>query len=345
MAAIEGGGGDRPLVIVDPYPYTYDQLFTPARSVWLQQEFEVVSAPEGGPLDQEVLEEHLGECVAIVGVMPLGRDRLERAPKLKVIFNSGGNFKQNIDYEYCFERRVHVLNCGPAYAEAVAELALGLALDLGRAISLADRRFRAGAERYLLAGNSDVVSLFRARVGLIGFGSLGRALLPLLVPFHCQVSIYDPWLPDSVIAKAGAVPAELDAILSGSEFLFVLAGVTIENQGFLDAARLDRVAPGCCVVLVSRAAVVEFDAFLDRVAAGRFRAAIDVWPKEPVPADSRARRMEDLVLSAHRAGGIRSAFYEIGEMICDDLGLIMQGLAPMRTQPAVWELVRRYRSR
>jgi phosphoglycerate dehydrogenase-like enzyme len=343
MPAIESGR--RPLVIVDPYPYTYHQIFTPPRSAWLQQQFEVVSAPEGVPLDDGVLEEHLGECVAIVGLMPLGKDRLELAPKLKVIFNSGGNFKQNIDYEYCFEHRVHVLNCGPAYAEAVAELALGLALDLGRGISREDRRFRAGEEGYLFAGNADVVQLFRARVGLIGFGSLGRELLPLLAPFRCQVSIYDPWLPASVITKAGAVAAGLDEVLRGSEFLFVLAGVTSENEGFLDAGRLDEVAVGSCVVLVSRAAVVEFDALLDRVAAGRFRAAIDVWPEEPVPAGSRARRMEDLVLSAHRAGGIRSAFYEIGEMICDDLGLIMQGLAPVRMQPAAWELVRRYRSR
>lgn len=345
MPAVAGVGGDRPLVILDPYPYTRDQIFTPLRSAWLQQEFEVVSAPEGGPLDAEVLDEHLRECVAIIGVMPLGRDRLERAPKLRVIFNSGGNFKQNIDYEYCFERRVHVLNCGPAYAEAVAEFALGLALDLGRGISLEDRRFRAGAERYLFAGNTDAVSLFRARVGLIGFGSLGRELLPLLVPFRCQVSIFDPWLPDSVIAKAGATPAQLDEVLSGSEFLFVLAGVTSENEEFLDADRLDQVAPGCCVVLVSRAAIVEFDALLDRVAAGRFRAAIDVWPEEPVPDDFPARRMDGLVLSAHRAGGIRPAFYEIGEMICDDLRLIMQGLAPVRMQPAAWELIRRYRSR
>ncbi len=336
---------NKPLVLVDPYPYTYSQIFTAPRSAWLEQEFEVIAGREDASLDEAVFEKYLSQCVAIVGLMPMGKERLELAPKLKVIFNSGGNFKQNIDYEYCFDRRIHVLNCGPAYAEAVAELALGLALDLGRRISQADRDFREDRERYLLAGNSDVVSLYGARVGLVGFGSLGRALLPLLMPFRCQLSIYDPWLPASVIAKAGAVAADLDTVLAGSQFVFVLAGVTSENQGFLSAERLDRLAVGSCFVLVSRAAVVDFDALLDRVEAGRFRAAIDVWPVEPMPSDSRARRMEHLLLSAHRAGGIQSAFYEIGEMICDDLALIMQGLAPVRMQQATWELVRRYRSR
>jgi phosphoglycerate dehydrogenase-like enzyme len=336
---------DKPVVIVDPHPHTYREIFTPQRAAWLAQQFEVIAGPEGAPLAEGVLEGHLGECVAIIGLMTLGRDRLERAINLRVIFNTGGNFKQNIDYEYCFDRRIHVLNCGPAYAEAVAEMALGLALDLGRGISRADRRFREGSETYLFAGNVDAVSLFRARVGLIGFGSLGRELLPLLAPFRCQVSVYDPWLPASVITKAGAMAADLDSVLTGSEFLFVVAGVTNENEGFLDAARLDKVAENSCVVLVSRAAVVDFDALLDHVAAGRFRAAIDVWPVEPMPAQSRARQMEDLVLSAHRAGGIRSARYEIGEMVCDDLDLIVRGLAPVRMQQAAWELVRRYRSR
>jgi phosphoglycerate dehydrogenase-like enzyme len=336
---------DKAVVIVEPHPYRYHQIFTNDRRSWLEKTFNVVVAPDGEQLPEEEFEKYLGEAVAIVGLMELERDRLERASKLKVIFNSGGNFKQNIDYEYCFDHKIHVLNCGPAYAEAVAEMALALALDLGRGISAEDRRFRAGAERYLFAGNLESVSLFRARVGLIGFGSIGRELLPLLVPFRAKVSIYDPWLPDGAIVKAGAVPAELDAVLSGSDFVFVLAGATAENEGFLDAARLDRIAEGTRFVLVSRAAVVEFDALLDRVAAGRFAAALDVWPVEPVPADSRARSMDGLVLSPHRAGGLAPAFYEIGEMIGDDLGLIMRGLAPVRMQQAAWELVRRYRSR
>ena len=156
---------NKPLVLVDPYPYTYSQIFTAPRSAWLEQEFEVIAGREDASLDEAVFEKYLSQCVAIVGLMPMGKERLELAPKLKVIFNSGGNFKQNIDYEYCFDRRIHVLNCGPAYAEAVAELALGLALDLGRRISQADRDFREDRERYLLAGNSDVVSLYGAPRG------------------------------------------------------------------------------------------------------------------------------------------------------------------------------------
>jgi phosphoglycerate dehydrogenase-like enzyme len=102
---------------------------------------------------------------------------------------------------------------------------------------------------------------------------------------------------------------------------------------------------GARLVLVSRASVVDFDVLLDRVAAGRITAAIDVWPDEPTPADHRARGMEGLVLSPHRAGGIPAAFSQIGAMVVDDLKLIERGLPPVRMQAAARELVGRYRNR
>jgi phosphoglycerate dehydrogenase-like enzyme len=99
------------------------------------------------------------------------------------------------------------------------------------------------------------------------------------------------------------------------------------------------------LVLVSRAPVVDYEALLDRVAAGRLLAGIDVWPDEPVPPDYRARRVDGLVLSAHRAGGIPQAFKEIGRMVVDDLTLVALGLPPVRMQVAARELVGRYRNR
>jgi phosphoglycerate dehydrogenase-like enzyme len=91
--------------------------------------------------------------------------------------------------------------------------------------------------------------------------------------------------------------------------------------------------------------VVDFDALLDEVSSGRLRAAIDVWPDEPMPADHPARSLDGLILSPHRAGGIPQAFHQIGRMVVDDLQLISRGLPPVRMQAAAPELVTRYRNR
>ena len=328
----------RPLVLLQPYPQSRDTLFAPGTWAALTDRFEVSE-------DAGAFDELLPRAFAIVGQPDLPTERLDRASRLRAILNVEGNFFPNVDYDTCFDRGVHVLGCGPAYAQPVAEYALGLAIDLARGITREDRAFRAGRERYTIDGNADAILLRGSDIGLIGFGSLGRALLPLLRPFSPTVRVYDPWLPDGALLDADVLPASLDEALGHSTFVFVLAAITDENAHLLDGPRLDLLRPGARLILVSRAAVADFPALYERVSAGRFLAAIDVWPQEPVAPDDPARDLDGLVLSAHRAGGLATAFLRIGEMVLDDLVQIDRGLPPARMQVAARELVGRYRSR
>ena len=333
----------RPVVILRPAPQRVDRIFTPAALERLHRDYAVVDLEDAA--DEADLDAALPGAFAVVGQPDLPAERLAGAGHLRVVMNVEGNFFPNVDYETCFRNGVHVLGCGPAYAQAVAEYALGLALDLARGISREDRAFRVGRERYVAAGNADAILLRRARIGLVGYGNLGRALHRLLVPFDATIRAFDPWLPSATLREAGLVPSTLAEVLGQSDIVFVLATVTADSERLLGPAELDRLPAGARLVLVSRAAVFDYDAVLERVAAGRFLAAIDVWPQEPMPADDRARGLDGLVLSAHRAGGIPQAFYEIGEMVLDDLDQIRAGLPPVRMQPAARELVTRYRSR
>ncbi len=334
---------ERPTVVLKPEPQTAARIFTADALESLHQHFTVVDLE--GDDRPEALDEALPEVFAIIGQPDLGRERLQRAQRLRAVLNVEGNFFPNVDYETCHRQGVYVLGCGPAYAQAVAEHALGLALDLARGISREDRAFRVGAERYVAAGNHDAVLIRRSSIGLLGFGNLGRALHRLLVPFAADVRVFDPWLPAAVLRDHGVIPATLDETLTNSRILFVLAAATTESQQLLGSRELDLLPHGARLVLVSRAAVVDFDALLDRVADGRILAGVDVWPEEPVPLDHRARGLEGLVFSGHRAGGIPAAFARIGEMVVDDLLQIVRGLPPVRMQVAARELVGRYRNR
>ena len=125
----------------------------------------------------------------------------------------------------------------------------------------------------------------------------------------------------------------------------MLATVTADSEHLLGAAELARLPDGARLILVSRAAVVDYDALWAELASGRILAGVDVWPVEPVPADDPYRLLEGLVFSGHRAGGIPQAFQQIGEMVVDDLRQIARGLPPVRMQVAARELVGRYRNR
>jgi phosphoglycerate dehydrogenase-like enzyme len=331
----------RKTVILMADPHGASRLFTDADRAELEDRFNVVDL-EGR---SEELDAYLGEAFAIVGQPDLPLERIELAQNLRALLNIEGNFYPNVDYRALFDRGVHVLGCGPAYADAVAEYSLGLALDLARGISREDRAFRLGSERYVANGNEDAILLRGASIGLIGFGNLGRALRPLLEPFRPVLRAYDPWLPATTLERAGVLPASLNDVLSTSQILFVFATVTEESEHLLGPTQLDMLLPGARLVLVSRAPVVDYPALFKRVADGRLVAAIDVWPEEPVPADYPPRALEGLVLSAHRAGGIPQAFHDVGRMVVDDLALVAAGLPPVRMQVASRELVDRYRNR
>jgi len=298
----------------------------------------------GGRLPAEFVDAHLAQAVAIVGQTDLDGDRIARAPRLRTIINVEGNFGQNIDYAACFARGIHVLGVAPVFAQPVAEMALGLAIDLARGITQGDRLMRRGQEQYGLAGNRDAFLLRDQTMGFIGCGNLGRALIPLLAPFRPRLLIHDPWLPDGLVRELGAEPASLEQVLAEPRVIFALAGVTQENLGWLNRERLQTIRSDAVFLLMSRAGIVDFDALVDLVAQGRFRAATDVFPVEPAPADLPARQVQGLLLSAHRAGGLPSALLAIGELVVDDLGLILSGLPPQRLQAARSETVSRWRN-
>ena len=333
----------KPRALVDPYPRTMELLFGREELKRLKALVSPVIW-EGSRMPPEKVDRYLPEAEVLIGQTPLPRERLDRAAKLRAVINVEGNFQPSVDYEACFARGIHVLGVGNAFGPAVAEMALGLALGLARGIPEGDRLFRRGKEVYGRFSNQDAFLLSGADVGLIGFGSLGRALLPLLQPFRCRIRVYDPWLPARWLADQGMRPCTLDALLAASRVVFVLAGATEENRAMLDRRRLDRMPAGACLVLVSRASLVDFEALTKKVARGEIRAAVDVFPEEPFPRNHPLRRQEGVLLSAHRAGGLPAVYRLMGEMIVDDLTQILKGLPPMRLQRAERETVGRLRS-
>ena len=335
-----------PLILFDPWPRSAALIFTPPMLESFKRLGRIIGLEESaeGKLPADLVDANLQHVCAVVGQTDLDARRLAWAPKLRAVINVEGNFAQNVDYAECFRRGVQVLTIAPVFAQPVAEMALGLALDLARGITQADRLMREGREQYGLAGNRDSFVLRGETIGFIGCGNLGRALLPLLAPFRPRLLIHDPWLPDTLIRELGGEPASLEQALAESRVIFALAGVTDQNSGILSRERLETIRGDAIFLLMSRAQIVDFDALVDLVSQGRFRAATDVFPQEPAPADAPARGVGNLLLSAHRAGGLPSTLAAIGEMVVDDLGLILRGLPPQRLQAARRETVGRWRN-
>ena len=157
--------------------------------------------------------------------------------------------------------------------------------------------------------------------------------------------MFDPWLPPSILVDHGVEPAKPRRGLANSDYVFVVASVTSENQGFLGADAFARMRKGAAFILLSRAGVVDFAALMEAVRSGHIVAASDVFPDEPLARDHPVRTLPGFLRSAHRAGALDVAFKRMGDMVLEDMDLIDRGLPPLRGKRAERETVSRMRSK
>ena len=332
---------NEPIILLDPHPRRIGRIFDEPTKLRLERLGRVIWH-DGSPASAEHIDRYLPQTVALIGQSPLDKARLDRAPHLRAVFNVESNFLLNIDYAECDRRGIPVLSTAPVYAQPVAELALAMAISLARRMHEADAALRLGKE--FKGDNQDSFLLHGKPLALVGFGNLGRALLPLLRPFSQTILAHDPWVDPALLREMNVIPASLDECFTRARVVFLLAANTSENTGKIGARHFASMQPGSVVILASRAALVNFPELLAAARSGQIRAGIDVWPEEPIPPDEPGRTTPNTLLQAHRLGSVPEIQTLIGQYVADDLEAILAGRPPQRCQRAVLETVTKLRS-
>jgi phosphoglycerate dehydrogenase-like enzyme len=226
---------------------------------------------------------------------------LGHKPRVRLIAHCGGEVKSRM--EEAIIDLVTVANAPDPMAGPVAEMALAMMLSLVRRLPDYDRKMRAGES----VDNSRAVegeTLAGRRVGIVGFGRIGRALARLLSPFQVELLVADPYCTAEDALAANASRVNLEELLRSSSIVVLTAGLTPETRGLLNARRLALMPDGACLVNVARGGLVDLDAFLPELRTGRIRAALDVTdPLEPLPESHELRRLTNVILTPHVAGG------------------------------------------
>jgi len=316
----------KPIVISDPYPRTLDLIFTKKKLKELKSKYKIINAPQKNK--KKFYEENIQNASFIMGQPNLDKKLLSKAKKLKAIINVESNFMKNMDYEYCFKKGIHVIATSPVFSKPVAEIALGMTLSLLRNIHIAHSDFVNGKEKYGLESNLNASLLSEKKIGLLGFGDLAKSLYPLLLPFTKDINVYDPWVPKTKIKKLGFKSISLNQMFKNCEVIYVLAAVTTKNKNLIDKKLLNKMKSNSLFILMSRAAVVNFNDLIKRVKKGDIFVATDVFPKEPVTKNNSIRKVKNILFSAHRAGALETAFYNMGNIVLKDMSLISKNLQP-----------------
>jgi len=326
------------IVISDPYPRTLDLIFTKKKLKELKSKYKMIIAPKDNK--KKFYEDNIHKATFIMGQPNLDKKLLTKAKKLKAIINVESNFMDNMDYDYCFRNDIHVLATSPVFSKPVAEIALGMTLSLLRNIHNAHSDFIKGQEKYGLESNLQTSLLSEKKVGLLGFGDLAKSLYPLLLPFTKDINVYDPWIPQKKIKQLGFNSMSLNEMFKKCEIIYVLAAVTTKNKNLIDKKLLNKMKSNSLFILMSRAAVVNFKDLIKRLKKGDIFAATDVFPEEPVSKKDPIRKVKNILFSAHRAGALESAFFNMGNIVLKDMNLIAKNLQPKFCKAAQPKTVR-----
>ena len=162
-------------------------------------------------------------------------------------------------------------------------------------------------------------------VALIGFGGIGKRLAELLVPFHVDLRIVDPYASAEAAQALGGRLVPLEEALAESEIVVLCAASNRGTRQLLGATEIERLRPNALFVNVARAALVDMDALTARLSRGEMTAMLDVFNHEPLEADSPLRPLPNAYLTPHRAGGLMSSTERIVHRLIDDLEAFLEG--------------------
>jgi len=231
----------------------------------------------------------------------LHANMLGATPRVKLIAHCGGEVKSRAA-EQLFDY-ITVTNAADPMAAGVAEMALALMLTLVRKIPEYAAEMRAGIIRTNEEA-SEGETVRGRKVGIVGFGRIGRAFARLIKPLGAELLIADPYCSPEIVSSHEARLTDLDELVGSCSVVILAAGLTAETQNLFDATRLALLPDGAYLINVARGGLIDIEALVSELRTGRITAALDVTdPLEPLPADHELRRLPNVLLMPHIAAG------------------------------------------
>jgi D-3-phosphoglycerate dehydrogenase len=257
---------------------------------------------------------------------------LDQLPKLRLI-SILGTGTDNVDLVAASERGVVVTNTPGASTYSVAETALALMMAAARHLPLTDRKMRAG-EWYHQKG----IELHGKTIGIVGLGAIGQAMAKMAAGLGMPILAWSFRRDEERARACGAELVELDELLRRSDVVSLHVRASAETRGLIGRRELALMKPTAILVNTARGALVDEEALAEALREGRlFAAGLDVYQKEPLPADSPLRGLDNVVLLPHVGWVTFEASRRLEQMPVDNILAFMEGKPVNVVNPAALE--------
>ena len=261
-------------------------------------------------------EDHIVDHIAnydaaILGVAPFTPRIIEHAERLKIVSRLGVGYDA-VNVPALTQAGIPLTVVGTANSVTVAEHSLFLILALAKRCTVYDREVRKG--NWNIRFEVPAYDIAKRKVLVLGFGRIGRRLVPRLLAMDMDVLVYDPYVIQDAITCVGATPVEdWRAVLPEIDFLSVNCPKDETTTGMVGAAELAAMKPTAFVVNTARGGIVDETALYNALKVNTIAGAgIDPFVIEPAPADTPLFELDNIIVSPHSAGVTEESLYRMG---------------------------------
>ncbi len=264
---------------------------------------------------------------------PLPASLINRLPKLRMLGMTGAR-NASLDTPACTARGIVVCNTqgGGNTDSATAELALGLLIAAARGIPRGDENMRHGLfQRGVPVG----IGLAGKTMGIIGLGRLGGYMAKYCQALRMQVIAWSQNLTEARCQEIGATLVTKDELMRQSDAISIHMVLSARSRGLVGAADIARMKQGAILINTSRGPLIDEEAMLAALQAGRIVAALDVYDQEPLPEDHPLRRLSNTVLMPHLGYGVKETWEGFYPQMIENALAFLDGTPVRVTNPEV----------
>lgn len=280
----------------------------------------------------EVIENLRGCAAVVAGGEPYTAEVFRACPDLKLVARFGVGYDA-VDVPAATEHGVVACTTPGTNDWAVADHAMGLIIDLAHNMSLHDRTTR-GGEWKVFPG----VDVYRATLGIVGLGRIGKGVARRARGFDMRVIAYEPYPDRSFVAENGIELVGMDDVFRQADFVTLHLPAMAETHKLVNAEKLSLMKSSAFLINTARGKLVDEDALYAAVRSGRIAGAgLDAWTSEPLDTD-RWYALDNVVVTPHCAPATSGVWTAGWEMINRIVLATLRGEQPEGIlNPEVWE--------
>ena len=297
----------------------------PEKAVLAAGGAEIIVAPSG---DEDTLVELARDVDGILTCFAKVTERVVRAADKCVVIGRYGVGVDNIDVDTATELGIAVTYVPDYCIPEVSDHVMAMLLAWNRRIVFFDRATKTkgwGAEGLGMR----IMRLEGKKLGIVGFGRIGRAVADRARAFGLQVLVADPFVTAGAAQNAGAVKMELLELLAESEFVTLHSPLIPQTQGMIGTNEFAQMRSDAFLINAARGGLIDEDALHTALTSGQIAGAgLDVLVDLDPPIDNRISQLENVIITPHTAFFSQEAVLELEERAAGEVISVFQGKMP-----------------